>query len=45
MANPFCTTLRPILGVRPPLEASLREALGRASRKLVGLEHLTGTPR
>ncbi|MFG3223623.1 class I SAM-dependent methyltransferase [Kitasatospora sp. NPDC048194] len=41
LSNPFCTTLRPVLGVRPWLEASLREALGRrASRRLVGPEHL-----
>ncbi|MEX2985576.1 class I SAM-dependent methyltransferase [Streptomyces sp. C36] len=39
-ANPFCTTLRPIIGVRPPLEAPLRRALGRAARRLVGPEHL-----
>ncbi|MEU9144928.1 class I SAM-dependent methyltransferase [Streptomyces sp. NPDC048349] len=39
-ANPFCTTLRPVVGVRPHLEAPLRRALGRASRRLVGPEHL-----
>ena len=38
MANPFCTTLRPVIGVRPQLEAPLRLALGRASRRLVGPE-------
>ncbi|MFG2335673.1 class I SAM-dependent methyltransferase [Streptomyces yangpuensis] len=40
--NPFCTTLRPVIGVRPHLEAPLRLALGRAARRLVGLEHLAG---
>ncbi|SFE22254.1 Ubiquinone/menaquinone biosynthesis C-methylase UbiE [Actinacidiphila alni] len=40
-ANPFCTTLRPVLAVRPPLEAPLRAALGRASRRLLGDEHFT----
>ncbi|MFB7666297.1 class I SAM-dependent methyltransferase [Kitasatospora sp. NPDC056138] len=45
LANPFCTTLRPILGIRPQLEAPLRQALGRASRRLVGPEQLTGTAR
>ncbi|MFF8599957.1 class I SAM-dependent methyltransferase [Streptomyces sp. NPDC015232] len=39
--NPFCTTLRPVIGVRPHLEAPLRHALGRAARRLVGPEHLT----
>ncbi|MET7388608.1 class I SAM-dependent methyltransferase [Streptomyces sp. NPDC005529] len=43
--NPFCTTLRPIIGVRPHLEAPLRQALGRDTRRLVGLEHLAGTTR
>ncbi|MFF5505684.1 class I SAM-dependent methyltransferase [Streptomyces roseolus] len=37
-ANPFCTTLRPVIGVRPHLEAPLRLALGRAARRLVGPE-------
>ncbi|MFJ5552173.1 class I SAM-dependent methyltransferase [Streptomyces sp. NPDC093225] len=41
-ANPFCTTLRPVIGVRPHLEAPLRQALGRAARRLVGPEHLAG---
>ncbi|GGU12510.1 class I SAM-dependent methyltransferase [Streptomyces violascens] len=45
LANPFCTTLRPVLGVRPQLEEPLRLALGRASRRLVGPERLTGTAR
>ncbi|MFF3604388.1 class I SAM-dependent methyltransferase [Streptomyces sp. NPDC002463] len=40
LANPFCTTLRPVIGVRPHLEAPLRLALGRAARRLVGPEHL-----
>ncbi|MFD5621412.1 class I SAM-dependent methyltransferase [Streptomyces yangpuensis] len=40
--NPFCTTLRPVIGVRPHLEAPLRLALGRAARRLVGPEHLAG---
>jgi SAM-dependent methyltransferase len=39
--NPFCTTLRPVLGVRPHLEAPLRQALGRASRRLVGPEQFS----
>ncbi|WP_415952811.1 class I SAM-dependent methyltransferase [Streptomyces sp. KLOTTS4A1] len=43
--NPFCTTLRPIIGVRPHLEAPLRRALGREARRMVGPEHLTGTTR
>ncbi|MGW4380955.1 class I SAM-dependent methyltransferase [Kitasatospora sp. NPDC004531] len=38
VANPFCTTLRPVLGVRPHLEAPLRRALGRSSRRLLGAE-------
>lgn len=42
LANPFCTTLRPVIGVRPHLEAPLRHALGRASRRLVGAEQLLG---
>ncbi|MCX5402127.1 class I SAM-dependent methyltransferase [Streptomyces sp. NBC_00102] len=45
MANPFCTTLRPVLGIRPHLEEPLRRALGRASRRLVGPEQLAGTAR
>ncbi|MFF2628642.1 class I SAM-dependent methyltransferase [Kitasatospora griseola] len=40
VANPFCTTLRPVLGLRPHLEAPLRQALGRSSRRLLGPEHL-----
>lgn len=36
-SNPFCTTLRPVLGVRPELVAPLRGELGRAARRLVGL--------
>ncbi|WP_234443069.1 class I SAM-dependent methyltransferase [Streptomyces cellulosae] len=39
--NPFCTTLRPVLGIRPGLEAPLRQALGRASRRLVGPERFS----
>ncbi|MEV6209009.1 class I SAM-dependent methyltransferase [Kitasatospora sp. NPDC051914] len=36
-SNPFCTTLRPVLGVRPELEAPFRAALGpRGSARLVG---------
>ncbi|MFB6562864.1 class I SAM-dependent methyltransferase [Streptomyces sp. NPDC058682] len=45
LANPFCTTLRPIIGVRPELEAPLRRALGRAARRLVGPEQLVGAAR
>ncbi|MEU8791331.1 class I SAM-dependent methyltransferase [Streptomyces sp. NPDC048643] len=45
MANPFCTTLRPVIGVRPHLEAPLRRALKRDARRLVGPEHLTGATR
>ncbi|MGW2375026.1 class I SAM-dependent methyltransferase [Kitasatospora sp. NPDC001683] len=45
LSNPFCTTLRPILGVRPHLEEPLRQALGRASRRLVGPEQLTEATR
>ncbi|MEU9851822.1 methyltransferase domain-containing protein [Streptomyces sp. NPDC047974] len=44
-ANPFCTTLRPVIGVRPHLEAPLRLALGRAARRLVGPEHLAEAAR
>ncbi|MDY0815160.1 class I SAM-dependent methyltransferase [Kitasatospora purpeofusca] len=40
VANPFCTTLRPVLGLRPHLEAPLRQALGRSSRRLLGPEQL-----
>lgn len=43
--NPFCTTLRPVIGVRPHLEAPLRLALGRAARRLIGPEHLAGAAR
>ncbi|MFE0512489.1 class I SAM-dependent methyltransferase [Streptomyces sp. NPDC058964] len=43
--NPFCTTLRPIIGVRPHLEAPLRRALGRNARRMVGPEHLAEAPR
>ncbi|WUH89411.1 class I SAM-dependent methyltransferase [Streptomyces sp. NBC_00433] len=45
LANPFCTTLRPVLGVRPHLEAPFRRHLGRASRRLVGPEQFTGSAR
>ncbi|GAA1217840.1 hypothetical protein GCM10009665_04660 [Kitasatospora nipponensis] len=45
LANPFCTTLRPVIGVRPHLEAPLRQALGRASRRLVGPEQFAATGR
>ncbi|MBW8485261.1 class I SAM-dependent methyltransferase [Actinomadura parmotrematis] len=38
LANPFCTTLRPLLGIRPHLEEPFRRAMGRASRRLVGPE-------
>ncbi|NUV62484.1 class I SAM-dependent methyltransferase [Streptomyces sp. CAI-85] len=44
-ANPFCTPLRPIIGVRPHLEAPLRRALGRDALRMVGPEHLAGTVR
>ncbi|WP_433917491.1 class I SAM-dependent methyltransferase [Streptomyces canus] len=43
--NPFCTTLRPVIGVRPQLEEPLRRALGRAARRLVGPEHLAEAAR
>ncbi|MFK4225312.1 class I SAM-dependent methyltransferase [Streptomyces sp. NPDC019890] len=40
-SNPFCTTLRPVIGVRPALLPALREALGRgASGRLVGEREL-----
>ncbi|MFI9319067.1 class I SAM-dependent methyltransferase [Kitasatospora aureofaciens] len=45
LSNPFCTTLRPVIGVRPPLEAPLRQALGRDARRLVGPEHLVEATR
>ncbi|GGP76732.1 class I SAM-dependent methyltransferase [Streptomyces melanogenes] len=44
-ANPFCTTLRPIIGVRPHLEDPFRRSLGRAARRLVGPDYLTGPTR
>ncbi|WRZ87983.1 class I SAM-dependent methyltransferase [Streptomyces sp. NBC_01007] len=44
-ANPFCTTLRPIIGVRPHLEAPLRRALGRDARRMAGPEHLAEAGR
>ncbi|MFF8775238.1 class I SAM-dependent methyltransferase [Kitasatospora sp. NPDC015120] len=44
-ANPFCTTLRPVLGVRPHLEPPLRQALGRASRRLLGPEQFAQAAR
>ncbi|MGY3202562.1 class I SAM-dependent methyltransferase [Streptomyces sp. TE5632] len=43
--NPFCTTLRPVIGVRPHLEAPLRRALGRDARRMVGPEHLAEATR
>jgi SAM-dependent methyltransferase len=43
--NPFCTTLRPVIGVRPRLEEPLRQALGRAARRLVGPEYLAEATR
>jgi Methylase involved in ubiquinone/menaquinone biosynthesis len=43
--NPFCTTLRPIIGVRPQFEAPLRRALGRDARRIVGPEHLAEAAR
>ncbi|MFE9174458.1 class I SAM-dependent methyltransferase [Streptomyces kebangsaanensis] len=43
--NPFCTTLRPVIGVRPQLEAPLRRALGRDARRMVGPEHLAEATR
>ncbi|MFJ8444339.1 class I SAM-dependent methyltransferase [Kitasatospora griseola] len=45
VANPFCTTLRPVIGVRPHLEAPLRQALGRSSRRLLGPEQFAGAAR
>jgi hypothetical protein len=39
-ADPFCTTLRPVLGLRPELEAPLRRAMGRSARRLLGPEEL-----
>ncbi|MFI8459812.1 class I SAM-dependent methyltransferase [Kitasatospora sp. NPDC085464] len=45
LSNPFCTTLRPVIGVRPQLEEPLRQALGRRARRLVGTEHLVGAAR
>ncbi|MFB8027445.1 class I SAM-dependent methyltransferase [Streptomyces sp. NPDC056465] len=44
-ANPFCTTLRPVIGVRPELEAPLRRALGRDARRMAGPEHFAGAAR
>lgn len=44
-ANPFCTTLRPVIGVRPHLEAPFRRALGRGARRLAGLEHVAEAAR
>lgn len=44
-ANPLCTTLRPIIGVRPQLEAPFRLALGSAARRMVGPEHLAESAR
>ncbi|MDG4866112.1 class I SAM-dependent methyltransferase, partial [Streptomyces sp. T-3] len=36
-SNPFCTTIRPVVGLRPALLSPLRAALGAAtSRRLVG---------
>ncbi|MFD5493704.1 class I SAM-dependent methyltransferase [Streptomyces sp. NPDC001812] len=43
--NPFCTTLRPVIGVRPHLEAPLRRVLGRDARRMVGPEHLAEATR
>ncbi|GAA0594280.1 class I SAM-dependent methyltransferase [Streptomyces crystallinus] len=44
-ANPFCTTLRPIIGVRPQLEDPFRRSLGRAARRLFDADHLVGRSR
>ncbi|WP_328806894.1 class I SAM-dependent methyltransferase [Streptacidiphilus fuscans] len=44
-ANPFCTTVRPIIGLRPPLEGSFRQAFGRSGRRLVGQDQLTEPAR
>ncbi|OPC84674.1 methyltransferase type 11 [Embleya scabrispora] len=35
-SNPLCTTLRPVLGVRPDILAPLRAALGKDARRLRG---------
>ncbi|MGI5244881.1 hypothetical protein [Dactylosporangium sp. CA-139066] len=35
-SNPFCASIRPILGVRPQDAPALRAALGPAARHLVG---------
>ncbi|MFE9423613.1 class I SAM-dependent methyltransferase [Kitasatospora sp. NPDC006697] len=45
VANPFCTTLRPVLGLRPQLEAPLRRELGRAARRLLGPEQFAAAAR
>ncbi|MFI0960727.1 class I SAM-dependent methyltransferase [Streptomyces sp. NPDC021080] len=45
VVNPFCATVRPVIGVRPHLEASFRRALGRDARRIVGPEHLAETTR
>ena len=36
--NPFCAGMRPVLGIKPELTASLRRALGRRARGLVSAD-------
>ncbi|WP_126638010.1 class I SAM-dependent methyltransferase [Embleya hyalina] len=36
-SNPLCTTLRPVLGIRPDLVGPLRAALGKEARRLQGV--------
>lgn len=43
--DPFCTTLRPVVGIRPHLQAPLRLALERAARRLGGPEQPAGAGR
>jgi SAM-dependent methyltransferase len=43
-SNPFCASIRPILGVRPHYVPALRTALGPHARHLVGQTLPTGQP-
>ncbi|MFB9836155.1 class I SAM-dependent methyltransferase [Actinoallomurus acaciae] len=37
-ANPFCASMRPVLGVRPELAGTLRKVLGRRARGLISVD-------
>jgi hypothetical protein len=43
--NPFCASMRPIIGIRPELTRHLRGALRRRARGLVGADSIREWPR